>query len=45
VYSFQGGTDAAQPVGNLYIDQSGNLYGTGLTGGSAGFGAVFHVTP
>jgi len=45
VYSFLGGADAGQPLGNLYIDQSGKLYGTGFTGGSAGFGAVFQVTP
>lgn len=45
VYSFLGTPDAAQPQGSLWIDPSGNLYGTGLTGGMLGNGAVFEITP
>ncbi len=45
VYSFVGTPDAAQPEGSLILDKSGNLYGTGLTGGTSGNGAVFEITP
>lgn len=45
VYSFVGSPDAAQPEGSLLLDKSGNLYGTGLTGGSSGNGAIFEITP
>jgi uncharacterized repeat protein (TIGR03803 family) len=45
VFSFQGTPDAAQPEGSLWVDQSGNLYGTGFTGGASGYGAVFEITP
>jgi len=45
VYSFAGDPDASQPQGGLILDKSGNLYGTGLTGGSTGNGAVFEITP
>jgi len=45
VYSFMGTPDAAQPEDSLWVDQSGNLYGTGFTGGASGNGAVFEITP
>ncbi len=42
LYAFQGGTDAAYPLGNLILDESGNLYGT-AGGGENGYGAIFKV--
>jgi uncharacterized repeat protein (TIGR03803 family) len=33
------------PLGNLISDNSGNLYGTSLDGGTLGFGSVFKLTP
>jgi uncharacterized repeat protein (TIGR03803 family) len=49
IYSFQGGTDGAQPVAGL-IDVGGILYGTTTSGGaggnicSGGCGTVFKIT-
>jgi uncharacterized repeat protein (TIGR03803 family) len=49
LYSFQGGTDGADPVGSLTLDNSGNLYGTTQQGGdlqchnSHGCGTVFKI--
>lgn len=52
LYSFQGGTDGANPVDDLIWDASGNLYGTTVNGGSikscnfhVGCGTVFKLTP
>ena len=50
LYTFQGGSDGAYPVGGLIADASGNLYGTtGLGGGTGcggdGCGTVFKLTP
>ena len=51
LYSFTGGTDGGQPLGELMRDASGNLYGTTLAGGirgtcgPAGCGVVFRVDP
>ncbi len=41
------GTNGFNPVGNLLIDASGNLYGTTLTGGTASgaSGVVFELSP
>ena len=45
LYSFHGGSDGANPVGGLIIDQSGKLYGTTGYGGSGFGGVVFRLTP
>jgi uncharacterized repeat protein (TIGR03803 family) len=38
LYTFTGGTDGANPQGNLIVDPAGNLYGTTTHGGDAGQG-------
>jgi len=52
IYSFQGGTDGANPSGNLVFDGTGNLYGTTVGGGTVGncyyqpgCGTVFELSP
>ena len=46
LYTFQGGTDGAYPYSTLVFDESGNLYGTTLAGGTSCFicGTVFKLT-
>ncbi len=44
IYAFTGGSDGANPVGPLVIDQAGNLYGI-ASGGGTGFGTVFEISP
>ena len=39
------GTDGAQPVGELILDDKGNLYGNTITGGAGGYGVAFQLTP
>jgi len=48
IYTFQGGTDGANPNGPLVMDAAGNLWGTTLAGGgsatcSGGCGTVFRL--
>ena len=45
VYSFTGGNDGGDPATALTFDQSGNAYGTTVTGGDFGCGTVFQLTP
>lgn len=45
LYSFQGGTDGAEPDGPPVFDLNGNLYGTTFYGGAYGFGTVFELSP
>jgi uncharacterized repeat protein (TIGR03803 family) len=44
LYQFTGGDDGDGPVAPLVRDAEGNLYGTTLKGGSAGFGVVFELS-
>jgi uncharacterized repeat protein (TIGR03803 family) len=39
------GGGVANPVGELTVDGSGNIYGTGWDGGSFGWGTVFRLDP
>jgi len=55
IYSFQGGTDGAMPIGGLIADSHGNLYGVTEYGGTGpcaynftdqtGCGTVFELSP
>jgi uncharacterized repeat protein (TIGR03803 family) len=45
LYSFGTGTDGATPVSGVYLDASGNLYGTTSLGGAYGYGTIFQLTP
>jgi len=51
LHDFTGGSDGAQPLSNVIIDASGNLYGTTARGGSTnrcagvGCGVVWEITP
>ena len=45
LYDFTGGNDGANPIGNVVIDASGNLYGTASAGGAPGYGVVWEITP
>jgi uncharacterized repeat protein (TIGR03803 family) len=46
LYRFTGSTDGSSPsIGDLLLDQAGNLYGTTTAGGADGQGVVFKLTP
>ena len=45
LYTFTGGTDGAQPFSGLIEGADGNFYGTTQSGGTAGHGTVFMITP
>jgi len=50
LYSFQGGSDGAEPISGVISDSQGNLYGTTLYGGGSGCGGkgcgtVFRLAP
>lgn len=42
---FQTGNDGAEPASEVLFDQAGNFYGTAYSGGTAGYGVVYEVTP
>ena len=44
LYRFGGGTDGADPVGDLIFDQAGNTYGADQVG-TTGWGSVYTLTP
>jgi uncharacterized repeat protein (TIGR03803 family) len=43
LYSFTGGADGRNPWGGVIRDSAGNLYGTTLYGGTAGWGVVYKL--
>ena len=46
LYSFQGGSDGQNSLGNLVVDAAGNLYGTTSEGGAdCSCGTIFKLTP
>jgi uncharacterized repeat protein (TIGR03803 family) len=45
LHEFTGGADGDLVLSSLSRDAAGNLYGTALAGGSAGFGVVFRLSP
>jgi uncharacterized repeat protein (TIGR03803 family) len=45
LYTFQGGSDGANPNAGLIFDQAGNLYGTTSAGGANKDGTVFELSP
>ncbi len=45
LHSFDDADDGVEPRTGVVRDAAGNLYGTTETGGSAGYGAVFEVSP
>jgi uncharacterized repeat protein (TIGR03803 family) len=45
LYTFTGGADGGQPVSGVTPDAAGNLYGTVIYGGAAGYGGVFKLNP
>lgn len=45
LYTFQGGSDGAAPMGGLIFDSAGNLYGTTSRAGTGAGGTAFEPTP
>jgi uncharacterized repeat protein (TIGR03803 family) len=45
LYDFTGGSDAGSPNSPLFLDASGDLYGTTAGGGARGGGTVFELAP
>ena len=43
LYTFTGGADGGNPVAGVIRDSAGNLYGTALSGGTAGGGVVYKL--
>jgi uncharacterized repeat protein (TIGR03803 family) len=44
IYSFTGGADGGYPFARLMQADDGNLYGTTISGGTAGHGTIFRIT-
>lgn len=45
LYEFTGGSDGANPVGLLILDENGNIFGTTANRGADGYGVVFEIAP
>lgn len=45
LHSFSGARDGNTPLGSLYVDAGGNVYGTTFQGGAYNEGVVFKITP
>jgi len=46
VHPFESASDGSEPGAGLFLDSSGNLYGTTYHGGSRyGYGTVYEITP
>ncbi len=45
IHTFGAPGDGAQPLHNVILDTSGNLYGTTSYGGANGYGVVFQLVP
>ena len=45
LYSFQGGSDGANPIARVTIGADGSLYSTTSAGGTTGYGNVFQLQP
>jgi uncharacterized repeat protein (TIGR03803 family) len=45
LYNFQDGTDGEYPADGVIFDQSGNLYGATVEGGSGAGGTVYELSP
>ena len=43
LYDFTGGDDGGNPISNVVMDKSGNLYGTASIGGTQGVGVVWEL--
>jgi uncharacterized repeat protein (TIGR03803 family) len=44
LYAFKGGADGAGPYAGIAFDESGNIYGTTVVGGTSNSGTVFELT-
>jgi hypothetical protein len=45
IHTFEGGSDGAEPYGNLVFDTEGNAYGSTPYGGTANSGDIFELYP
>jgi uncharacterized repeat protein (TIGR03803 family) len=45
LYQFTGGSDGSLPIGELVLDEAGNIYGTTARGGSSQNGVTYELTP
>jgi uncharacterized repeat protein (TIGR03803 family) len=45
LHTFTGGTDGGEPEAGVIRDSGGNLYGTTFSGGAAGAGVVYMLSP
>lgn len=46
LHPFESATDGSEPAAGVFVDNSGNVYGTTSWGGSRyGYGTVYEITP